>query len=255
MRHDDAHTIQQSSFPKPSNLQKLRLKDRAKASVKKALNLDNSSGDDSPQTSIDKACEDLNESPAFNSSTFLNKARIGPTGISDKAIAFVQGAAEAIANPKVAIKQRATRNAAGKLAKSRPYLSRKADLEFLEAHDALRRAQIADDGDDAGVERRKRDVNDREDHVAEIERRRQSMMVAWVTARHVQRVRVVDAIPPPPFPEDSFFEKQDDCGYTEFQWGKWIAYVSLDSSPNLDNGLMEAETATNHASIYGAIHR
>jgi hypothetical protein len=52
------------------------------------------------------------------------------------------------------------------------------------------------------------------------------MRVAWVTARHVQRVRVVDAIPPPPFPDDTFSEDVDDCGFTEFKWGKWIAYVS-----------------------------
>ena len=42
------------------------------------------------------------------------------------------------------------------------------------------------------------------------------MRVAWVTARHVQRVRAVHTISAPSFPEESFFEKQDDCGYSEF---------------------------------------
>ncbi len=56
------------------------------------------------------------------------------------------------------------------------------------------------------------------------------MRVAWVTARHVQRVRVVGAILPPPFPDDSFFDGVDDCGFTEFKWGKWIAYVNTSIS-------------------------
>lgn len=47
-----------------------------------------------------------------------------------------------------------------------------------------------------------------------------------MTARHVQRVRVVNVFPIPIFPEEAFFERQDDLGFTGFDWGKWIAYVS-----------------------------
>jgi hypothetical protein len=53
------------------------------------------------------------------------------------------------------------------------------------------------------------------------------MRVAWVTARHVQRVRVVDVMNPPRFPDDSFFFEEDDCGFKQFNWVKWLAYVSL----------------------------
>ena len=50
---------------------------------------------------------------------------------------IARGTAEELLNPKTAAKRHATKNAAGKLAKSRPYLSRKADLDFLDAHDEL----------------------------------------------------------------------------------------------------------------------
>jgi hypothetical protein len=231
MRRDEAYPSQSTPNHELSNREKPCLKDRAKAKAKKALNVGYSAEDSSPQTPYEAAYQELNESPAFNSSRFLNKARSGPSGIPDKAIAFAQGTAEVLLHPKTAAKRHATRNAAGELAKSRPYLSRKADLDFLEAHDELKRAKGADSRDGGGyeedLEKRRRDINHCEDHIQEMERRRQSMRVAWVTARHVQRVRAVYAVSPPPFPEQSFFEKQDDCGNTEFQWGKWLGYVSL----------------------------
>ncbi|CZR69087.1 uncharacterized protein PAC_18988 [Phialocephala subalpina] len=131
--------------------------------------------------------------------------------------------AGAIVNPKAAIKARATRKTAGTLAKSRPYLSRKADLDFLEAHDDLQRAEDGKNAsDDEETAARKREGVDKcEEQMEQMERSRQNMRVAWVTARHVQRVRVVDAVPSQQFPEDPFFEQEDDCGFLEFNWGKW----------------------------------
>jgi len=52
------------------------------------------------------------------------------------------------------------------------------------------------------------------------------MKVACMTARHVPRVLVVNVFPPPLFLEGSFFERKDDCRFTEFELCEWIAYVS-----------------------------
>jgi hypothetical protein len=204
-----------------------RIKDTAKAKTKKALHIDSSDPEHEDQSSYEAVVEELNESPAFNSSKFLNRSRIGPSGIPDKAIAILQGTANAIVNPKAAIKSRATHKTAGKLAKSRPYLSRQADLDFLEAHDDLVRAKDTQDGDDDDETAAKKDgdIEDRTQHIQALEDKRHNMRVAWLTARHVQRVRVVDTIPPPPFPDESFFMEKDDCGFPAFNWGKWIAYV------------------------------
>ena len=231
MRHGEAHPSPSTPNQDPSNGEKPRLKERAKAKAKRVLNLNISSGDSLPKTQYEAAYRELNESPAFNSAEFLNKARIGPSGIPDKAIAFARGTAEALLHPKTAAKRHATKKAAGKLARSRPDLSRKADLDFLEAHDALNLAKGAHDGDGDvhgdDVEKRTRNINHCEDCIEETDTRRQSMMVAWVTTRHVERVRAIDALQAPPFPDESFFEKVDDYGYAEFQWGKWLGYVSL----------------------------
>jgi hypothetical protein len=201
-------------------------KAKAKQKAKNFLHLEpNSYEADDDQ--YHAALDELENSPAFNTSKFLNRARLGSSGFASKAIDLIQGTASAIVNPKAAIKSRATRKTAGTLAKSRPYLSRKADLDFLDAHEDLERERESRNGndDDETAAKKKKGIGQCEDRLEDLERTRQNMRVAWVTARHVQRVRVVDAIPPPPFPEDSFFEQEDDCGFMEFNWGKWIAYV------------------------------
>ena len=212
--------------PSPVSKNKLRtLKDATKSKSKKVLNIDSSNEQDEVRHA--SAMQKINEDPAFNSAKFLNRARIGPSGYPDRAIGALQTTGEILINPKAAITRRAQKKAAAKLARSRPYLSRQADLDFLEAHDDMRRAESSvgssDDEDTIGQKRDK--VGRAQKHIDDLERRRQSMRVAWMTTRHVQRIRVVDVISPPPFPPDSFFEKTDDCGATEFQWGKWIGYV------------------------------
>ena len=203
------------------------IKEKAKGRMKRALHLD-SSEDDAEQSPHEAGLEELNESPAFNPAKFLNRERIGQAGFSAKAISAVQGTAQAITNPKDAIKSRATKKTAGTLAKSRPYRSRKADLDFLDAQDDLDRVEGSrnetEDEDEAA--QKKENIDRFEEHVEELDRARLNMRVAWVTSRHVQRVRVVHAVPPPPFPDDAFFEREDDYGFTEFNWGKWVAYVS-----------------------------
>ncbi len=208
------------------------LRAKAKAKTKKLLHIESSSSS-STDSLYDVGLEELHESPAFNPSKFLNRADIGQTGVPAKAVTVMQGlqsTAESIAHPKSAIKSRATRKTAGSLAKSRPYLSMKADLDFLQAHEDLTHAKnLTLDSDSEEQDARRETVNDCAEHIKDMERKRQSMRAAWITARHVQRVRIVEPLSTPPFPDEDFFVKMDDCGYPEFQWGKWIAYVSFPS--------------------------
>jgi hypothetical protein len=229
MRHEDVNststTSAGSTTPKLGKLSEI--KEKAKDKTKRVLHIE-SSGNDTQNSPNQAAIDELNESPAFHPTKFLNRQRIGQAGLPAKAVSALQSKVEAIANPKAAIKSRATKKTAGTLAKSRPYLSRKADLDFLEAHDDLERAEGSRNGtkDQEEAVRKDGDIDQCEEHIAELERARLNMRVAWMTSRHVQRVRAVDAVPPP-FPEDSFFQQQDDCGFMEFNWGKWFAYVSV----------------------------
>jgi hypothetical protein len=211
-----------------SKRQKLaEIKDKAKDKTKRVLNID-SSNEHRERSPYEAEVDELNESPAFNPTKFLNRQRVGQAGLPAKAVSAVQSTVQAILNPKKAIKSAATKRTAGTLAKSRPYLSRKVDLDFLEAHDELERAEGLRNSADGKGEAGKKDGNtDKcEEHIEELERARLGMRVAWMTARHVQRVRAVNGFPPPIFREESFFERQDDLGFTEFDWGKWIAYGS-----------------------------
>lgn len=230
----------EAPFPKVESTVGLRAK--AKAKTKKVLHIDSS-----PSSSDkDSVYEELYENPAFNPAKFLNKARIGQSGAPAKAIAVLeglQGAAEAVMHPKSAITSRATRKTAGSLAKSRPYLSRKADLDFLQAHEDLNEAkECAVDGDNSDEDLKNDAINDRAGHIESMERTRQSLRAAWVTTRHVQRVRAVNAVPPPPVQREEFFIEKDDCGYPEFQWGRWIAYVCF-----LDHSAIHADL---HRNLY-----
>ncbi|PVH70925.1 hypothetical protein DL98DRAFT_472213 [Cadophora sp. DSE1049] len=228
MEHEDAALPSRTPSTSTKENKRQRLRERAKAKTKKVLHIESPSS--SEESSYEAAQDELQESPAFNPDKFLNQARIRQSGASPKAAAFLQGlqsTVEAVIHPKAAIQSRATRKTAGNLAKSRPYLSRKADLDFVQAHEDLEEARGGDGGNGEDGDLRNNKIDGCTDHIEEMERKRQSIRVAWVTTRHVHRVRVADAVPPPPFPDDEFFIAEDDCGYPEFQWGKWIAYKLL----------------------------
>jgi len=85
----------------------LLLKDKAKIKATHALHIRVSDvEEDAVRTPHEAALQEINESPGFNPSSFLNRARIGPAGSPDKGIAFIQGTADAILHPKTTIKQK-----------------------------------------------------------------------------------------------------------------------------------------------------
>ncbi|TGO63343.1 hypothetical protein BOTNAR_0101g00150 [Botryotinia narcissicola] len=210
------------------------IRSKAKAKAKRLLRIDGSdftSDDNEEDEFFDAVVEEINQSPAFDAEKVLNTSRLGNGSRAERTKNILQGTADVIAHPIASIKSKATRQTAGKLAKSRPYLSNQANFDFLEAHDGLQQAkdaQHAGDDDDA-IEDYLNNIDYFEKRVDKIQRTREEMRVAWVTARHVHRVRAVENIPPP-FPPIQHFEREDDHGFTEFKWEKWIGYKLLHGS-------------------------
>lgn len=206
----------------------LRLKAKAKAKCLLRIDHGDSASEDDGDQFFDAIVEEINQSAAFDADKVLNTSRLGNGLRMGKTKDILQGTANAIAHPITSIKSKATRKTAGKLAKSRPYLSNQANFDFLEAHDDLqhaRNAQCASDDEDE-IEDNLNNIDYFEKRVDRLQRDREEMRVAWVTSRHVHRIRAVDKTPPP-FPPIQHFEKKDDHGFTEFKWGEWIGYVSL----------------------------
>ena len=224
-------TVHRHSFSLFTRAKVHNIGSTAKQKIKKALPIDSSSNDDIEEECVETneyqaAMREINESPAFDSSRLLNNGRLGPIGLQDRAVATTQATRHFISSPKAALKTRAARKTAGRLAKSQPFLSKEADLAFLRAHDKLHEAEGSrDSSGEVGItDGCSVDVNERLDKIEQIEATRESMKVAWVTTRHVQRVRVIDTTLPPRL-EDTAFEKLDEFGFKEFQWAKWFAYV------------------------------
>ncbi|ATZ48696.1 hypothetical protein BCIN_03g08810 [Botrytis cinerea B05.10] len=210
------------------------LRSKAKAKAKRLFTIDDSdftSEDHEEDKYFDAVVEEVNQSPAFDAGKILNTSRLGNGSRTERTKNILQGTADAIAHPIASIKSKATRKTAGKLAKSRPYLSNQANFDFLEAHDDLQQAkdaQHAGDDEDAN-EDNINNIDYFEKRVDKIQRNREEMRVAWVTDRHVHRIRAVEKIPPP-FPPVQHFERKDDHGFTEFKWGEWIGYKLLHGS-------------------------
>ena len=148
-------------------------------------------------------------------------------GALGRTLGVLQSAGRTVIHPKDAIKSKVTKTTAGQLSKAeRPYLSQKADLEFLQAHDNLKwfessspsRHGDSDDGFESVVGKHKHKIREMEEH-------RESLQVTWTTSRHVRRVRVVPKHHIN-FPEDSFFVKRNKNGTViRYDWLKWLGYV------------------------------
>lgn len=200
---------------------------KRKAKFKMVTRIDLRGGDHHPLGTLNHedryALDELENSFAFNPAGFLNKPRMSISGSAGKAISTLHKTAEAVQNPKKFIKARA----ASKLSKTaRPYLSRKADLDFLEAHDDLAEAKADENAEDAESPIEADKIDHCQSRVNSLQETRDTMRIAWMTGRHVSRVRAVDA-DPRSFPRDEYFEEEDDCGATEYQWGRWLGYKLL----------------------------
>jgi hypothetical protein len=200
---------------------------KTKARSKKLLNLDQSGDHNENLSPAETARNDLKNSPAFNPSRFLHQPESTVVGVVEKVVDVLQGTAQTLVHPKKAAQSHITKTAAGKLAKGRPHLSKQVDIEFLDAHGDLEDAQSSAcvSNDEETTARKEKKVDDCNGLVRELDEKRLSMRVAWITDRHLRRVKVLEP-KPGRFPDDKFFEAKDEYGETEYQWGKWVAHVS-----------------------------
>ena len=220
------------SRPNPTKKFRLRsLKHKAKEKTKKLLSIDDARLEDG-EVDVSK---NIKGDPAFNPGFLRDKQqkkkkREGAASPAANLGAFVTS----IASPKNAIKGKATRTTAGKLSKvQRPYLSKDADLEFLEAHNRLDRAESSrssmqattDDENNSLVEGHKGRIDEMKAH-------RESLRVAWTTARFVTRVRVVPKRHFD-FPAREVFVKdvEEQRAWARYDWLKWIGHVRVPSPP------------------------
>ena len=173
------------------------------------------------------ALGDIERNPAFHTSTLEKKRRFRPGKTADKTLHNIKSVGKAIIHPVDSIKSKATRTTAGQLSKAdRPYLSQKADLQYLEAHDNLTRAVSSSPSSHAtSDEDQDAIVGSHQNKVREIEAHRESLRAAWTTSRHVRRVRVVPKRHLN-VPEHDFFVEKDANGqYVRYRWLEWLGYV------------------------------
>ena len=223
---DDEDTVATVS---PINVAKLRhLKHRAKDKTNKLLSINDAKSAGATLHSEHDIANNIISDPAFNPGTIQSQRQRGKREGVKSTLGSIGSLILGIKNPKEALKDKATRTTAGKLSKAqRPYLSRGADVEFLDAHDDLSRAessrssgQVTSD-EDQGVS-----VGEYRDKVQAMKAQRESLLVGYTTSRHVTRVRVVPKRHLD-FPErKTFFKRRREGEFTNTSdWLKWLGYV------------------------------
>ncbi len=205
----------------------LNLKSITKAKTKKLFNIDGATVDDESEPEDDGVFENIQRNPAFHTGALVKEKRFQPGKSADKTLEHIKSLGKAVAHPVDSIKSKATRTTAGQLSKAdRPYLSKKADEDFLQAHDNLKRAESTSSSKKGtSDEEQESIISEHRERVREIEAHRESLRAAWTTSRHVRRVRVVPKRHID-FPNNDHFVQRDDSGkFASYDWLKWLGYV------------------------------
>lgn len=213
------------------------LKSKTKAKTKRLLKVDSAAVDDETEPEEDGAFENMEHDPAFNTSALVKKRRFRAGKMTDKTLNNIKSMGKAVVHPVDSIKSKATRTTAGHLSKAdRPFISQKADMEYLEAHDNLKQAEstsssrqgTSDEDQDYVVGGHREKIRDMEAH-------RESLRVAWITSRHVRRVRVVPKRHLNVPDNEYFVERDKDGEFLRYDWLSWLGHVR--SCLNLDDSI------------------
>lgn len=205
----------------PSKFSKLRsLKNRAKVKARDVLHHDVDATSDDGDVK-----ESIRQDPAFNPDILLERQEKEEADSPNMLLGVVKSVGSTVAHPKKAIKSKVTRTTAGKLSDvNRPFLSRDADIEFLQAHEELEKTDSArtsrhvssdNDSIDSGYGHRK-------DRIERMKAHRESLKIAWTTSRHVFRVRVTPKRQWPYPGRSAYMEKDEKGKQTKFDWLSWI---------------------------------
>ena len=199
------------------------LTSRTKARTKKLLRIEGPEPSQRDQAE-NGALKMLDRDPAFRTSALEKKKRFRPGKSAEKVLGGVQTIGNAVVHPKDAVKRGATKTTAGQLSKAeRPYLSRKADLQLLEAYDNLQQAESTASSRKGSTDEEQDEIVGRHrDTVKEMEAHREGLQAAWTTSRHVRRVRVVPKRQIN-FPNNDYFIERDKQGNPSgYDWAKWL---------------------------------
>lgn len=139
------------------------------------------------------AISDIQRDPAFNLNLLGEGEHASACSGTRKTSGTLKSLHNTLIHPKKAMKSKITKSTAGQLSKAeRPYLSKRADLDLLEAHDDLHRAQsTCSSRPDMSVEEQDEIIRRHRNKINEMENHREGLRAAWTTSRHVRRVRVV----------------------------------------------------------------
>lgn len=169
--------------------------------------------EDAAEDEEDNPYSEMRDDPAFDPSQLVAQKSSIPSRIAGglstglKIIVHPQDAAKKKAAAKVAIKDR-------------PYLSRKADMEFLDAHDDLSRAKTSASRSNTSGDQDA--VKNQHERVKKIEGLRQSRKVAWTTSRHFRRALVYPKREFPTPKKEDFYVVDNETGQRRFDWMAWL---------------------------------
>ena len=202
---------------------------RNKAKMKQLFKLNGAEANEQSEDEEEAPPDSMKNDPAFSSSEIIKRKRFRPAKTADKTLGAIQCIGKAVIHPIKSAKSTATRTTARQLSKAeRPYLSQKADIEFLQAHDNLKRAEFTSSLEQGTPnEEQESVIGGHRDKIREMEEHRESLRVAWTTSRHIVRVvpkRYIN------FPNNEYFVQRDERGnFVRYEWLKWVGYVSLTS--------------------------
>lgn len=203
-----------------------RTKTKAKALLKLEKRHDR---DDEGCRQDESVSEQIDKNPAFNASKAVKKDRTSIGGATGKASATLNTVVEAIAHPIDAVKSKTTRTTAGMLSEAeRPKPSQDSDANLLQAQIDLNQVQASSSSRlDLNAPEQDSLENELRQKVEDIEAQRQGLRVAWITSRHVDRVRVVPKRYVDYPNSEAFVERDIHGAVLRYEWLKWLGYVSI----------------------------
>ena len=213
---------------------------RTKATTKKFLKLDGAPEDARSEERREGLLDDMKHDPAFNSSQLIKKKSFRPGKTADKTLGAIHSIGNAVVHPMQSARRTVTRTTANQLSKAeRPFISQKSDVEFLQAHESLNRAESTSPSKQGTSEEEQESlIGGHRDKIREMEENRESLRAAWTTSRHVRRVRVVPKRQIN-LPDNEYCVERDDHGaFVRYNWLKWLGYVKLHRSRWFDRVLM-----------------
>ena len=220
------HESDSSSTAPASHLskrQRLRnIGSSAKTTTKNLLNIPITSSRRSTRTLDERGdgtiSQELTENAAFNTAKVFRRDEAAEGSSVTKAIHKVQEGARTIAHPRDTVKRKA---ASRVTVRDNPYLTPEADAELLEAHGDLEEAAASA----SGTNDDEQSQNSKRKRVEDLEHDRDTTRAAWVTGKHVKRVRVMPYNHVPYPRRVDYWTAASKNAKSKFEWGRYLGHV------------------------------